>query len=46
MYCAADLGSKATKPGEEELREGECKVLVEEVTQESGHTVVRPTSVN
>ena len=46
MSMCADLSSEATKPGKEELGEGEGKVLVEEVAEEGDHAVVGPAPVH
>ncbi len=44
--CANYLGSESTEKGKDELREGEGKVLVEEVTQEDSHSMVGPATVD
>ena len=40
------LSGESTEEGKEELAEGEGKVLVEEIAEEGGHSVVGPAAVH
>jgi len=40
------LSSESTEEGKYELGKGESKVLVEEVSQESGHSMVGPATMD
>ena len=45
MYICTHLSSEPTEESKEELREGEDKVLVEEIAQKRCHPVIRPATM-